>query len=479
MSEGKLHGWRMTAYAFAVSTCFGIFWGASYINFSNTLFSEGYTTFVETISRGICLFCIALWMGRASGLGNSALRIFMGAWITITLINLVNLPYWEYLFDVAFGTLAGGALCILFVLLKKFPATMVVKQIPLGLALGHVWGILSGCFCDARFVNNVVLVVDALAMLIIGYQFDIFTKVDDVKGLPKRPLCRNLRTELSSLLRDFAAPIGAGALFLILIGAWFRICASLIEKFWFLDFGVGVPCIIVLCIASIILTRRRGRVNLPPLVMGTLTAFLVVLVFSALFWDRAPEVIQVFSGVWLVLLEAILFVSCCLCLEIEADGLRAFCFIQGSVYVCLALGNLAGICAADLGLHDDTFLLMSFLLCIALVIVVVLSGAVRERKCIKSPNASELIGQVKDTSPFQDNRDAALAKLAKECAVTARELEVLRLFSHGRSTRRIAEELVLSEHTVRTHLKRAYAKLDLHSRQDILDAIDEKMQQGS
>jgi predicted ATPase/DNA-binding CsgD family transcriptional regulator len=49
-------------------------------------------------------------------------------------------------------------------------------------------------------------------------------------------------------------------------------------------------------------------------------------------------------------------------------------------------------------------------------------------------------------------------------AFTDREREVVRLFARGRSARQIAEELVISPATVRTHLDRATAKLGLHSR---------------
>ena len=37
---------------------------------------------------------------------------------------------------------------------------------------------------------------------------------------------------------------------------------------------------------------------------------------------------------------------------------------------------------------------------------------------------------------------------------------------------RIAEELVISENTVRTHAKRIYAKLDIHKKQDLIDLVD-------
>ncbi len=37
---------------------------------------------------------------------------------------------------------------------------------------------------------------------------------------------------------------------------------------------------------------------------------------------------------------------------------------------------------------------------------------------------------------------------------------------------RIAEELVISENTVRMHSKRIYAKLDIHKKQDLIDLVD-------
>ena len=48
--------------------------------------------------------------------------------------------------------------------------------------------------------------------------------------------------------------------------------------------------------------------------------------------------------------------------------------------------------------------------------------------------------------------------------LTGREMEVLRLLARGWDNARIAEELVISEGTVKNHVTSIYAKLNVHSR---------------
>ncbi len=67
----------------------------------------------------------------------------------------------------------------------------------------------------------------------------------------------------------------------------------------------------------------------------------------------------------------------------------------------------------------------------------------------------------------------ALVQMKGTYELTNREFEVIEEFAAGRSARAIAERFTLSEHTVKTHLRHAYAKMDVHSRQELLDLIEE------
>lgn len=74
---------------------------------------------------------------------------------------------------------------------------------------------------------------------------------------------------------------------------------------------------------------------------------------------------------------------------------------------------------------------------------------------------------------YQDRISRQCALLGKHYRLTAREIEVMELIARGNSVAYIAELLVVSENTIRTHCKRFYAKLNIHKRQDLLALLSE------
>ena len=55
--------------------------------------------------------------------------------------------------------------------------------------------------------------------------------------------------------------------------------------------------------------------------------------------------------------------------------------------------------------------------------------------------------------------------------VTERETEILELVAMGRSAQYIADDLTISYNTVRTHIKHVYEKLNIHSKQGLIDLV--------
>lgn len=68
--------------------------------------------------------------------------------------------------------------------------------------------------------------------------------------------------------------------------------------------------------------------------------------------------------------------------------------------------------------------------------------------------------------------DSACQRLAAQGGLSARETEILQYLARGRSQPYIRDELVLSKNTVATHVKHIYQKLEVHSRQELLDLVE-------
>ena len=56
--------------------------------------------------------------------------------------------------------------------------------------------------------------------------------------------------------------------------------------------------------------------------------------------------------------------------------------------------------------------------------------------------------------------------------LSARQIEIVEFLAKGRNAQFIADYLVLSKATVKTHIANIYAKLSIHSHQELLDIIE-------
>lgn len=110
-------------------------------------------------------------------------------------------------------------------------------------------------------------------------------------------------------------------------------------------------------------------------------------------------------------------------------------------------------------------------------IVIVLAFFLPDR----SPDAESLLDDLDEQVPknarlhAKRSADQACDALAAQYDISPREADVLRLLCVGRSRPYIAETLFLSENTVRSHTRNIYQKMQVHSRQELLDLVNEKM----
>jgi DNA-binding NarL/FixJ family response regulator len=99
-------------------------------------------------------------------------------------------------------------------------------------------------------------------------------------------------------------------------------------------------------------------------------------------------------------------------------------------------------------------------------IVEFLRGVIRGEVALSGQVARRLFEQVREG----EHRETAVPE-SIAAALSARELEVLLLLDQHLATDEIAQRLIISEHTVRSHVKSLLAKLGVSSRREALDKL--------
>ncbi len=142
----------------------------------------------------------------------------------------------------------------------------------------------------------------------------------------------------------------------------------------------------------------------------------------------------------------------------------------GVVYACSLAGSVVGLyvgAGRGVGLAE--------LSVVALVAVYALSVAMvaphgRKARRGKAASGEELSPSSVDVAG--DTVSAGCAVAVERYGLSRREAEVLDLLARGRDVPYVAEELVISKNTVRTHTKSIFAKTGVHSRQELIDLVE-------
>lgn len=74
--------------------------------------------------------------------------------------------------------------------------------------------------------------------------------------------------------------------------------------------------------------------------------------------------------------------------------------------------------------------------------------------------------------PDVDRLDSRCEKAAECYQLTPRERDILPLLCKGHTIKAISERLIVSENTIKSHIKNIYLKLDIHSRQELIEIVE-------
>lgn len=165
------------------------------------------------------------------------------------------------------------------------------------------------------------------------------------------------------------------------------------------------------------------------------------------------------------------FVLACIGNRNPAQAVSMFAWARAAASAGLLLGALSGHAVNTFAYADNAVALVAA--CVVLVFVGINLTLLKDFSFQRTiDGVSPMIPLV--VAPAGMVPDERRCEAVSECfGLTPRETEILELLSHGRNGPFIQEKLVLSRNTVKTHVSNIYAKLGVHSQQELIDLVED------
>jgi DNA-binding CsgD family transcriptional regulator len=174
----------------------------------------------------------------------------------------------------------------------------------------------------------------------------------------------------------------------------------------------------------------------------------------------------------MTLVEYLIIMSLYLIMETTKDRRRDAVVLAATLLALLGLSTLLGILGGFLfsfaGSDDGSLLWIMGMFSLYLLFMAFLVFAPRWKR--DDAEAQNTVITVALTSD-----EEALGALCARFRLSAREKDVLKYLAAGRSGKYIAASLVISEETVKGHVKRIYHKMSIHSKQELLDIVQKSL----
>lgn len=178
-------------------------------------------------------------------------------------------------------------------------------------------------------------------------------------------------------------------------------------------------------------------------------------------------VVPYVSGIAFVVFSMVVMIESVSLSASRGMGLTmVYALFAGMLYCMNRLGYIAvsGIDEQML-LHETSIMIVMFALlygCSIVMYFITRQGS--DKDAVEATVAADPI-PVLTVDLIDDN----CRRLANERQLSERQAEVMVLLAHGYDIPTIAKKLFVSENTVRTHTKKVYAALDVHSKQELIE----------
>ena len=170
--------------------------------------------------------------------------------------------------------------------------------------------------------------------------------------------------------------------------------------------------------------------------------------------------VLVFCTLWILLIGALILTMAC---RMQSLRLPAACLLV--LAVCIIA--LTSYMEVDAGWLEDYKFGFLMVLLLAVIVLMAAIPSARIWSIVTSDAALAALAAPAD-STLEQRCDA----VARTYGLTARESEILRFLGRGHGSAYIANELVVAESTVRSHVKSIYRKTGVNSREQLIECID-------
>lgn len=221
---------------------------------------------------------------------------------------------------------------------------------------------------------------------------------------------------------------------------------------------------IILGIAWLGLKRRLDVVKTFSILFPALITVLLLFPFIG---QPARIAVPYVGGVAFVIVSMVVTIES---IEVSTDRTVNFTVIYGLyaglLYLANFLGNVVAGGLDDNALFEETSLtgiMFVLLYSCSIVMFFITRHGIRKKEASDENRAAPLT---------ESTVDAACLDIIAEQKFSERKAEVFSMLAHGYDIPTIAKKLFLSENTVRTHAKKIYAALDVHSKQEIIELVN-------
>ena len=377
--------------------------------------------------------------------------------------------YFATIASVSGAVLTGLGLAVIILIWSQFYAALPMRQVAL---------YYSSSFILATIIHFLIVALEPHVALLITAALPIMSVVCFVGSMN---MIKLQQTTADSTLRNEANAI-----------------AAVLERDSNQKWSFPVRPMLLMAAYSFTMNfcRTTGGVVNDLTMLGVSFAALVVLVFAIFFFDRfdvrylfrialplmvAGALLQPFlqdSG--LLIAGIMLNMSHASFVILTMIVLSTICSRYGVLAIWLfgltrAARVIASVVGSYLGTSAWATLDQSGIMLITDIVVIVLvafSMFLLNETDLETTWGITPIKTRHETASYRESLAGRCAQVARKSGLTLREEEILALLAQGKSTPRIQQELCISNGTAKSHIRHIYAKLNVHSRDEVIQLIN-------